>query len=60
MRDAHVQRLIKLAREVAEIGSAGCAFWACDGPDHEPVPMKTCHCCWAVHDARVLLRDIGE
>lgn len=48
-------------RQMAEKDQAGCAFWACEGPDEKPVGMKTCHHCWSVWDARQLLARIeGE
>lgn len=42
-----------LAREVLEIlEPTPCAFWACPGPDVEPVYMATCRPCWATHYLR--------
>lgn len=35
-----------------------CAFWACDGPDVEPVPMKTCRVCSLIWRLRQLAEPL--
>ena len=43
---------------VVEMLSGHCVFWACDGPDHELVDMKTCNVCRAVQELRHLTTAI--
>lgn len=57
-KDKLQQDIKSFVEEIAEKDAAGCAFWACPGPDEEPVGMATCHHCGTVWDARQLLKRI--
>lgn len=46
--------------DIAESDVAGCAFWACPGPDVKPVAMATCAHCWWIWDARKLLKKASQ
>jgi len=48
---------IKLIEETLKLLDGICVFWACDGPDKEPVDMKTCRVCNAVRNLRHLLKE---
>lgn len=56
---AEMRRLREIVQEVAELPDSVCAFWACPGPDPEPVPMATCHTCSLIHAARGALAVIA-
>ena len=45
--------------QVIESLDGECTFWACEGPDVEPVHMVTCRVCWAIRDLRKLADLIG-
>lgn len=49
----------KLREILDALEGSPCSFWACDGPDAELVPMKTCNICWAVNDLRELV-EMGK
>jgi hypothetical protein len=49
------QNVADLARELLdELDESLCAFWACPGPDVEPVAMATCRVCSTIHRLRSL------
>jgi hypothetical protein len=50
-----------LARELLEdLDAQVCAFWACDGPDEEPVNMKTCQVCSTIYRLRQIVARAAE
>jgi hypothetical protein len=48
-----------LARDLLnDLDESLCAFWACDGPDSEPVNMKTCRVCSTIWRLRQLAEPL--
>jgi hypothetical protein len=45
-----------MAEIVDTLERVGCQYWACNGPDTEPVDMQTCYRCSTLWDLRQTLK----
>lgn len=60
---ARATEALKQARTVLQgaveaLESAGCQFWACDGPEAPLVEMKTCRVCASVQEVKAALAQL--
>lgn len=60
MKPSTKRLVLKILRDLDDMDSSCCSFWACEGPDKRPESMKTCRVCWAVRDARRALKAIAS
>lgn len=58
MTEIQLERLDTIIQELTDHqNNGGCSFWACDGPEAEPVQMATCRGCWTLHDLKELRKE---